>query len=103
MRPGRGGASVTNSTGWARQVASARHTGPARIGNPQQVSRLAGPLSGSTHRGVFQYSRGTMPLCRSKSFEQFEFSPEGSRGSDMDSAMARANRAGDDSEITDGL
>jgi hypothetical protein len=38
-----------------------------------------------------------------KSFKQFENPPEGPRGSDMDSAMARANRAGDDSEIADGL
>jgi hypothetical protein len=38
-----------------------------------------------------------------KSFKQFENSPEGSRGSDMDSAIARASRAGDDSEIADGL
>src|ERR1700722_7984515 len=30
-------------------------------------------------------------------------SAEGSRGSNMDSAMARANQSGDDSEIADGL
>jgi hypothetical protein len=38
-----------------------------------------------------------------KTFKPFGNSPEGSRGSDMDSAMARANRSGDDSEIADGL
>jgi Protein of unknown function (DUF3263) len=57
------------------------------------VSRLAGLGSRSADAGMVEY----WPEQRA-----FEICREG-RGSDMDGAMARANRSGDDSEIADGL
>jgi hypothetical protein len=58
------------------------------------VSRLAGRITGQ-HFPAWLNIRRKEPL--------YENSPEGSRGSDMDSAMARTNRSGDDSENADGL
>ncbi|GFG73459.1 hypothetical protein MBOT_08240 [Mycobacterium botniense] len=57
--------------------------------------RLAGVDYDSTVEAVVEYSPKLEPY--------YDNSPEGSRRSDMDSAMARANQSGDDSEIADGL
>ncbi|ABL03922.1 conserved hypothetical protein [Mycobacterium ulcerans Agy99] len=68
------------------------------------ICRLAGRGYGATVPGVVEYV-GTCPFVGQviRANKANKHSPEGSRGSDMDGAMARAIRAGDDSEIADGL